>query len=59
MEALSKSLQRSILVTQPVADRLARPLNACGQHMLRGMAQPITLFSPNPGSDGTVRRRHS
>lgn len=59
VEALSKSLQRSILVTQLVADRLARPLNACGQHMLRGMAQPITLFSPKPGSDGSVRRRHS
>ena len=46
VEALSKSLGRPILVTEAVAGRLDRPLDDLGRHALRGVAQPITIFSP-------------
>jgi adenylate cyclase len=46
VEALSKSLGRSILITEAVAGRLDRPLDDLGRHALRGVAEPIALFSP-------------
>ena len=46
VEALCKTLGRSILITAPVARRLDRPLDDLGRHPLRGLAQPIALFSP-------------
>lgn len=46
VEALSKSLGRPILITEAVAGRLDHPLDDLGRHALRGVAQPIALFSP-------------
>ena len=46
VEALSKSLGRSILVTGPVARLLDRPLEPMGEHALRGVAAPIAIYSP-------------
>ena len=44
VEALSKSLARAILVTEPVARLLDRPLEPLGQHELRGLAAPISIY---------------
>lgn len=46
VEALCKTLDREILITEPVARRLSRPLDDLGRHPLRGLARPIALFSP-------------
>lgn len=46
VEGLSKSLGRSILVTEPVASHLDQLLENLGRHALRGLAAPITIFSP-------------
>ena len=46
VEALSKTLGRAILLTEPVARRLDRPLDDLGEHPLRGLAQPLRVFSP-------------
>ena len=46
VESLSKILGRNILITEPVAKRLKRPLDALGAHTLRGLATPVALFSP-------------
>ena len=43
-EALSKSLGRSILVTEPVARLLDRPLEPLGEHELRGLAAPLSIY---------------
>ncbi len=48
VETLTKSLGRSILVTGPVARHVERPLDHMGEHALRGVAQPVSLFSPPP-----------
>lgn len=48
VEALSKSLGRAILITEPVARNLARPLEPLGEHALRGLAKPLSLFTPVP-----------
>ncbi len=48
VEALSKSLGRAILITETVAARLDRPLDDLGRHPLRGVAQPVAIFSPRP-----------
>lgn len=44
VEALTKTLGRSILITEPVAHRLDRPLDPLGAHALRGLAAPVPLF---------------
>ena len=44
VEALSKSLGRSILVTEPVARLLDRPLEPLGEHELRGLAAPLSIY---------------
>lgn len=46
VEGLSKSLGRSILITQPVADLLDCPLDSLGEHALRGLSEPISIFAP-------------
>jgi len=46
VEALCKTLGRAVLITEPVARRLDRPLDDLGRHPLRGLARPIALFSP-------------
>ncbi len=46
VEALSKVLERPILVTEPVAALLERPLDAMGEHSLRGVPAPVTVFAP-------------
>ncbi len=46
VEALCKQLERTILVTEPVARRLDRDLEHLGRHPLRGVANPISIFSP-------------
>ncbi|MPZ10117.1 MAG: adenylate/guanylate cyclase domain-containing protein [Kiloniellaceae bacterium] len=46
VEALSKTLGRAILLTEPVARRLDQPLDDLGEHPLRGLAQPLRVFSP-------------
>ncbi len=53
VEALCKTLGRSILITEPVARRLDRPLDDLGRHPLRGLAQPIALFSPAGSGEAT------
>lgn len=47
VETLTKTLGRSILITEPVARRLARPLDPLGAHALRGVAEPVSIFSPS------------
>ena len=46
IESLCKSLGRAILISEPVARRLGRPLEAMGEHVLRGLAAPVAIFSP-------------
>ena len=46
VEALTKTLGRPILITEPVARRLDRPLDDLGQHPLRGVGAPMRIFSP-------------
>lgn len=46
VEALCKSLGRSILVTEPVARRLDHQLDDLGEHTLRGVAKSVSIFSP-------------
>ena len=44
VEALSKTLGRSIVVTEPVMRLLDRPLEPLGEHELRGLAAPISIY---------------
>lgn len=46
VEALSKTLGRSLLITEPVTKRLDRRLDDLGRHRLRGLSEPIGIFSP-------------
>ena len=50
VEALSKRLERPILVTEPVAALLERPLEAMGEHSLPGVPAPVTVFAPTTDS---------
>jgi adenylate cyclase len=45
VESMTKQFGRSILVTAPVAERLASRLESLGRHSLRGMAEPIEIFA--------------
>ena len=47
VEALTKELGRPILITDPVAQRLDRPLDDLGKHPLRGVGAPMAIFSPS------------
>jgi adenylate cyclase len=44
VEGMTKQLGHSIVLTAPVAARLARRLKSLGHHTLRGMAEPIEIF---------------
>ena len=46
VESLSKALGRPILLTQDVARHLDVPLEHLGEHHLRGLAEPVALYSP-------------
>lgn len=44
VEALSKSVERSIVITEPVMRLLDRPLEPLGEHALRGLAAPLSIY---------------
>jgi adenylate cyclase len=46
VEALSKVLGRNILITERVAHYLKCPLDNLGEHALRGVATPMSIYSP-------------
>lgn len=46
IEALTKELGREILISQAAARGLTAPLDDLGEHRLRGVAEPVHLFSP-------------
>jgi adenylate cyclase len=46
VEALTRELNRSILITEPVAQLLDRDLENMGSHQLRGVSSPVTLYTP-------------
>ncbi len=49
VEALQKTLGRSILVTEAVARHLDCKMDHLGEHTLRGVAVPISIYSPAEG----------
>lgn len=57
VEALSKSLGRSLLLTEPVARLLDRPLDHLGEHALRGVGQAVSLYAPQSRQTPVPRRR--
>jgi adenylate cyclase len=46
VEALQKTLKRNILITEAVARHLDGGLDHLGAHQLRGVAAPISIYSP-------------
>ncbi|MCA8909202.1 MAG: adenylate/guanylate cyclase domain-containing protein [Rhodospirillaceae bacterium] len=46
VEALCKELGRPVLITAPVADLLDAPLDHLGEHPLRGVAAPVSIYGP-------------
>ena len=52
VEALTKSLGRPVLITEPVARMLDHPLDHLGEHTLRGLATPLAIFSPGASVRG-------
>ena len=46
IESLSKELGRDILLSEPVARHIEAGLDDLGLHTLRGLKDPIRLFSP-------------
>ncbi len=44
VESLSKQLGHAIVLTAPVAERLAKRPKSLGRHTLRGMAEPVEIF---------------
>jgi adenylate cyclase len=46
IEALTKSLKRSILISDPVARLLDWPLDHLGEHQLRSFTDPVDLCAP-------------
>ncbi|MBT5435573.1 MAG: adenylate/guanylate cyclase domain-containing protein [Alphaproteobacteria bacterium] len=51
VEALTKTLGRAIVLTSAVAKHVSRPLDDLGAHALRGLAEPMRLFSPSEADD--------
>ena len=45
IEGLSKSLKQDLLITESVATYIEVPLDALGEHKLRGFSRPVALFS--------------
>ena len=52
VEALTKSLDRPVLITEPVARMLDCPLDHLGEYTLRGLATPLAIFSPGASVRG-------
>jgi adenylate cyclase len=48
VEAVAKSLDRPIVVSDDFAGAYGRPMNSLGRHALRGLANPRELFAPAP-----------
>jgi adenylate cyclase len=48
VEALTKSLGRDLLLTEPVAALVDAPLEDLGEHALKGVEAPLRLFAPAP-----------
>jgi len=48
IEALTKELQRPILVSEAVARDIGETLEAMGERQLRGLARSVALFAPRP-----------
>lgn len=46
IETLCKDLNRSVLLSQAVAGLLDAPLDHLGRHKLRGLTEPLAIFSP-------------
>ncbi|MFN4010141.1 MAG: adenylate/guanylate cyclase domain-containing protein [Pannonibacter sp.] len=46
VEGLSKPLASPIILTAPVADAITIPVESLGRHSLRGLPEPIELFTP-------------
>lgn len=44
VESMTKQFGHSVLLTGPVAERLAKRPESLGHHTLRGMAEPIEIF---------------
>lgn len=48
VEALQKIIGRDILITAAAARHLDTPLDHVGDHALRGVAEPMAIYSPGP-----------
>ena len=48
VEALTKEIGYPIVITEPVAQLLDCGLRNLGHHALRGVSEPVTLFTPSP-----------
>jgi adenylate cyclase len=46
VESLAKTLEREIVLTEPVARLLDTPLEPLGEHALRGVTGPVRLYAP-------------
>lgn len=46
IEALCKDLETPLIASEAVARHLSPPLRALGRHRLRGVAEPMALFTP-------------
>ena len=47
VEALQKTLKRDILITEAVARHLEGGLDHLGEHQVRGVSAPISIYSPS------------
>src|SRR5215472_12854128 len=52
VEAVAKSLEEPIVVTDEFARAYSGPLRSLGVHEFRGVANPRELFAPSGGGDG-------
>ena len=48
VEALQKSLERPVLITEAVARLLDEELEPLGHHALRGVPQPVAIYGLKP-----------
>jgi adenylate cyclase len=55
IEALCKDLGAPLLVSEAVARYLSPPLRSLGRHRLRGVGEPIALFTPGPLASGAKK----
>lgn len=46
VEAIAKALDRPVVLTEPVARLVDAPLEALGEHALRGVDLPVRLYAP-------------